>query len=120
MLVADFHLTRAFAYAQHGEVVTRFEPGMERFAAGTDPRRWWPEMIEAGLLLPDGRSPTEANISADYDRDCLRFAETTFTLDLPREAIVHGPLPSVLVPNSEYIPTPSRPMRRRPMRRDPR
>ncbi|WP_436776595.1 DUF6461 domain-containing protein [Yinghuangia sp. YIM S09857] len=120
VLVADFHLTRAFAYAQHGEVVTRFEPGMERFAAGTDPRRWWPEMIEAGLLMPDGRSPAEANISADYDRDCLRFAESTFVLDLPREALVHGTLSSVLVPNPEYVPPrPSR-MRRQPMRRDPR
>ncbi|HKR52579.1 MAG TPA: DUF6461 domain-containing protein [Pseudonocardiaceae bacterium] len=83
----------SLGYAKDGQIACRFEPGREHERTGADPDRLAGAMREAGLLMPDGRSPYQHGV--DVDRPYLRalaLAESVFGLDLPRAEVLEGPL----------------------------
>jgi hypothetical protein len=84
---------RALGYARDGRLVCRFEPGREHERTGAEPDRLAAAMREAGLLLPDGRSPVEHGIDVEQpELRALALVESEFGLDLPRGEVLAGPL----------------------------
>ncbi|MFC1419091.1 DUF6461 domain-containing protein [Streptacidiphilus cavernicola] len=82
-----------FAFAEDGQTVCAFEPGLEHERSGTDPDRLLPALRRAGLVLPDGSTPFEHGL--DLDGPLLRvlaLAEQEFGVDLPRQAVLEGGL----------------------------
>ncbi|WP_210585455.1 DUF6461 domain-containing protein [Streptomyces sp. GESEQ-35] len=83
----------SLGYAEDGRLVCRFEPGREHERTGDDPDRLAGAMREAGLLLPDGRSPYQHGVDVvQPELRALGLAESVFGLDLPRAEVLEGPL----------------------------
>jgi Family of unknown function (DUF6461) len=69
--------TARVEYFADGELVTSFEPGMEWDRAGSDPDRFRPEMIAAGIDPDDPEPPlpemdADGELPAGYEKPMLR------------------------------------------------
>lgn len=83
-----------FVYAEGGEIVANFEPGVpvSQFG-GTDPTRLVPALQEVELITPDESGTSHL----DTDRRILDMAERFYGLSLPRAKIENGTLPAALL-----------------------
>jgi hypothetical protein len=89
------HPPKQFAYARDGELICCFGLGEECWRGGHRPDFLLPELVEAGILTPDG-GPARPDDEPDEDRDRLTLAvlERRFGLSLPRRLMEETPLPA--------------------------
>ncbi|MGC0418000.1 DUF6461 domain-containing protein [Embleya sp. AB8] len=77
-----------FIYAEFGSLLCGFDTPLDRW--GDEPDRLVPQLIQAGLLLPDGADPDRG--IGEEQRLTQRMMHTEFGVTLPRADVEHGEL----------------------------
>lgn len=83
-----------FEFAQDGQRVCGFEPGLEHERTGTDPDRLLPALRDVVGAVADGEPRSEAGDRGSESAmlGALGLAETAFGVELPRDEVLHGAL----------------------------
>jgi hypothetical protein len=84
---------RGFTYAEDGELICQFEPGIDPEMSGREPERFYDQFARVGLL-----GERVAELGGSSMLLALDVVESIFGLSLPRHELLAGALPAARIP----------------------
>lgn len=82
-----------FTYAEDGELICEFEPGIDPEMSGREPEKFYDQFARVGLLGEEVEELGSSSMPLALD-----VVESVFQLSLPRHELLDGTLPAARIP----------------------